>query len=110
MQPADYNRSIESIFSGYNPTEIHKAVLSLDQKIVFTTNFDRIYEHLCLRDEGRDGYVALNYYDDGLIARMRSPKRIIVKVHGCAGTPEHTILTKSDFSKPGQNIRVFSVR
>ncbi|EJK2882236.1 SIR2 family protein [Salmonella enterica subsp. enterica serovar Infantis] len=99
MQPADYNRSIESIFSGYNPTEIHKAVLSLDQKIVFTTNFDRIYEHLCLRDEGRDGYVALNYYDDGLIARMRSPKRIIVKVHGCAGTPEHTILTKSDFFK-----------
>lgn len=99
MQPADYNKNIESIFSGYNPTEIHKAVLNLDQKVVVTTNFDRIYEHLCLRGDGRDGYIVLNYYDNGLIARMRSPKRIIVKAHGCAGTPEHTILTKSDFFK-----------
>lgn len=99
MQSADYNRNIESIFSGYNPTEIHNAVLKLDQKIVVTTNFDRIYEHLCLRDEGRDGYVVLNYYNEGLIARMRSPKRIIVKAHGCASTPERTILTKSDFFK-----------
>ncbi|ELQ6142579.1 hypothetical protein FZI32_21375 [Cronobacter sakazakii] len=99
MQPADYNKNIESIFSGYNPTEIHKAVLNLDQKVVVTTNFDRIYEHLCLRGEARDGYIVLNYYDDGLIARMRSPKRIIIKAHGCAGTPERTILTKSDFFK-----------
>jgi len=41
----------------------------------------------------------MNYYDQGLINRLRSPTRVIVKVHGCGTTPECTILSKSAFFK-----------
>ncbi|MDU1653188.1 MAG: SIR2 family protein [Leclercia adecarboxylata] len=94
---AEYNRCISQTFSGYEATEIHKAVESLDQKVVITTNFDCLYENYCRQGQGRDGYAILRYYDGGLIARMRSPTRLIIKAHGCTSEPERTILTKSDF-------------
>lgn len=97
LPTAEYNRCISRIFSGYEPTDIHKAVEILDQKVVVTTNFDCLYENLCRQGEGRDGYSVIRYYDGGLIARMRSPSRLIIKAHGCTSEPERTVLTKSDF-------------
>lgn len=97
LPTAEYNRCISQTFSGYDATDIHKAVESLDQKVVITTNFDCLYENYCRQGEGRDGYAILRYYDGGLIARMRSPIRLIIKAHGCITEPEKTILTKSDF-------------
>lgn len=94
---ADYNRWITQTFSGYEATDVHKAVEILDQKVVITTNFDSLYENLCRQGQGRDGYSVIRYYDDGLVARMRSPTRLIIKAHGCISEPEKTILTKSDF-------------
>ncbi|EDW2259392.1 SIR2 family protein [Salmonella enterica] len=94
---AEYNRCISRTFSGYNATDIHRAVETLDQKVVITTNFDCLYENHCRQGNGRDGYTTLRYYDGGLIARMRSPIRLIIKAHGCTSEPEKTILTKSDF-------------
>ncbi|EPO7715986.1 SIR2 family NAD-dependent protein deacylase [Klebsiella aerogenes] len=94
---AEYNRCITQTFSGYEPTGVHKAVEILDQKVVITTNFDTLYESLCRQGQGRDGYSVIRYYDDGLVARMRSPTRLIIKAHGCISEPEKTILTKSDF-------------
>lgn len=97
LSTAEYNRCISQTFSGYEATDIHKAVEILDQKVVITTNFDCLYENHCRQGEGRDGYAILRYYDGGLIARMRSPTRLIIKAHGCTSEPERTILTKSDF-------------
>lgn len=97
--PADYNRIIAETFSRYRPTEVHKAIERLDQKIVVTTNFDSLYEDNCRQGDATHGYVVLNYYDLGLINRMRSPTRIIIKAHGCVTMPEKTVLSKSDFFK-----------
>ena len=97
LPTAEYNRCITQTFSGYEATDIHKAVETLDKKVVITTNFDCLYENHCRQGEGRDGYAILRYYDGGLIARMRSPTRLIIKAHGCTSEPERTILTKSDF-------------
>lgn len=99
LNNAEYNRIIEDSFSGFSPSDIHKIVEKLDQKIVITTNFDELYENLCRRGEGAKGYSVIKYYDSGLIARLRSPKRVIIKAHGCVTEPEKTVLTKSDFFK-----------
>lgn len=103
LSSADYNRCITQTFAGYNATEIHKAVEILDQKVVITTNFDSLYENLCRQGQGRDGYSVIRYYDGGLVARMRSPTRLIIKAHGCISEPEKTILTKSDFFNARSN-------
>lgn len=99
LNNAEYNSLIESSFLGYNPSPIHQIVEKLDQKIVVTTNFDELYENLCRKGEGEKGYTVIKYYDSGLIARLRSPKRLIIKAHGCVSEPEKTVLTKSDFFK-----------
>ena len=80
-------------------TELHRVVERLDQKTVVTTNFDTIYEDYCRQGDATHGYVVVNYYDKGIINRLRSPTRIIVKAHGCVTAPERTILSKSDFFK-----------
>jgi SIR2-like domain len=99
LHPADYNRLVGETLERYRPTEVHRTVESLDQKIVVTTNFDTLYEDHCRQGEARHGYSVINYYDEGLITRMRSPKRLILKAHGCVTVPEKTILSKSDFFK-----------
>ncbi len=93
----DYERLVGMTFERFRPTEVHKAIERLDQKVVITTNFDTLYEDHCRQGDAAHGYAVLNYYDHGLINRLRSPKRVIVKVHGCVTAPELTVLTKSDF-------------
>jgi hypothetical protein len=97
LHPADYNRLVGETLERYRPTEVHRQIESLDQKIVVTTNFDTLYEDHCRQGDGRDGYSVIKYHDLGLITRMRSPKRLIIKAHGCVTVPENTILSKSDF-------------
>jgi hypothetical protein len=99
IHPPDYNRIVTRTFERYRPTEVHRLVEQLDQKIVITTNFDTIYEDHCRQGDATFGYAVMNYYDQGLINRLRSPTRVIVKAHGCATAPERTILSKSDFFK-----------
>ena len=97
IHDADYNRLLAQTFEGYRPTEIHSHIERIDQKIVVSTNYDSLYEDKCRQGDGADGYVVLNYYDDGLLARLRSPKRLIVKAHGSVARPEATVLTRSDY-------------
>jgi hypothetical protein len=95
----DYNRIVTQTFERYKPTEVHRLVERVDQKIVVTTNFDTLYEGHCRQGDATHGYAVMHYYDQGLINRLRSPTRVIVKAHGCATAPERTILSKSDFFK-----------
>lgn len=97
LYAADYGHIVIDTFEKYRPTEIHRAIESLDQKIVVTTNYDTLYENHCMQGDGAYGYVVLNYHEDGLVARLRSPKRLIIKVHGSITVPERTVLSKSDY-------------
>ncbi len=99
LYAADYNRLIGTTFERYRPTEVHRVIEVLDQKIVVTTNFDTLYEDHCRQGDASHGYSVIHYYDDGLVARMRSPKRLILKVHGSVTVPEKTVLSKSDYFK-----------
>jgi hypothetical protein len=94
---ADFSAFVTQTFRDYQHTDLHRYLNELDPKILVTTNFDKVYEQYCLRGEGSSGYVVHRYYDEGLVARLRSPQRLIVKVHGCMDTPERTVLTKSEF-------------
>ncbi len=99
LYEADYNRLIGHTFERYRSTEVHGLLETLDQRIVVTTNFDTIYEDHCRQGDASHGYAVINYYDDGLVTRMRSPKHLILKVHGSVETPERTVLSKSDYFK-----------
>lgn len=106
IQDADYSRFVNDSFKDYKSSDFHAHVNLLDPKILVTTNYDHVYENLCLKD-GASGYVVLKYYDEGLVARLRSPSRLILKVHGCMDTPERTVLTKSEYFAARQKFPSF---
>lgn len=76
---------------------IHEAILSLDSRIVFSLNFDDIYErhangiHL-------GSYVVKNYHDPDVAEFLRGSRRYIIKVHGNLNIPDKLIFTQKDYS------------
>jgi|GEM_PF-354252 len=78
----------------YLPSAIHEKVQLLDPKIVITTNYDKIYDNLCLQ---QPSYNVLKYYENNVIDDIRSRKRLIIKAHGCVSNSKLTILTRGDY-------------
>lgn len=97
LRTQEYGRILAEEFKNLETGSLHMAVLRLDQRVVMTTNYDSAYEDLCMQGEARDAYSVLNYYDPGLINRLRSPTRLILKLHGSVKQPERTVLTRSEY-------------
>lgn len=101
IAPADYSRIVRAELETprYGASTVHEVTLNLDPKIVITTNFDKIYDTYCTSGTASDGYNVSKYYDDHLMADLRSSVRIIIKAHGCVSDPNRMILTKSQYFK-----------
>jgi hypothetical protein len=76
--------------------ELHRIILSLDSRLVITTNFDKIYERLCL-SSSVEGYKIVNYYTESLGDEIRSDTRLIVKAHGTIDDIQRMVFTKSEY-------------
>jgi hypothetical protein len=106
---ADYSRYIISELETprYIPSSIHSSVLSIDPKIVITTNYDKIYDNYCTNGSAEEGYNVAKYYEDHLASDLRSPRRIIIKAHGCVSDIGKIILTKSQYFSARQKYSNF---
>jgi hypothetical protein len=104
VQPADFSGLIRELFviPRYAPSNIHRAVLDIDPKVVVTTNYDDIYDTYCRSGEAEEGYNTCRYYDTHLVADLRSPVRLIVKAHGCVSDTAHMVLTRSQYFEQKQ--------
>lgn len=107
IQDGDFNHFIHNQFRDYKHSDIHEHINSIDQKIVVTTNYDCIYENYCRQGDGLYGYQVLKYHDEGLVTRLRSPIRLIIKAHGCMTSAENAILTRSDYFSARQKYSGF---
>ena len=87
----------------FAPSKMHECILEIDPKIVITTNYDKIYDDFCRTGAAIDGYNVSRYHDDHLIADLRSPRRVIVKAHGCVSDAKRIILSKSQYFKARQD-------
>lgn len=95
---ADYQHYLTKEFNnpGFNASDLHKTILEIDSRIVITTNFDKIYERLCLSD-GNEGYKVLPYYSNSLGDEIRSDTRIIIKAHGTIDDVQKMVFTKAEY-------------
>ncbi len=95
---ADYRKLLDTNFNRrYKPSQIHQCVNQLDQRIVITTNFDKIYEDYCVKDEAAKSYKVINYNSSDFADEIRSDTRLIVKAHGSINEIKHMIFTKSEY-------------
>jgi hypothetical protein len=82
----------------FPPAPIHQEILSLDSRIVFSLNFDDIYErHVNSIHQG--SYITKNYFDSDVSEFLRGDGHYIIKVHGNLNSPDNLIFTQKDYSK-----------
>lgn len=99
LNRADYVDAMRNIFERprFQPSEIHRAVLTIDPKIVITTNYDTVYDLYCRQGIAKEGYNIFKYTDNHLVSQLRSPIRCVVKAHGCITDPDTMVLTRSEY-------------
>jgi len=82
----------------FKPSEIHQEILNLDCRIVFSLNFDDIYERHASSINKRS-YIVKSYYDTDVAEFLRGNDRYIIKVHGNLNSPHNLIFSQKDYSE-----------
>jgi SIR2-like domain len=80
------------------PSDLHRQIINLDSRIVFTLNFDDIYERTA-NDIQAGSHTIKNFYDPDFSEFLRGDGRYIVKLHGTLHSPERLIFTQKDYSE-----------
>ena len=65
---------------GFQPSEIHNVIYSLDSRIVITPNIDKIYEQ-CTHINSYGTVVVKKYYED-IAPFLRQSDYLVIKAHG----------------------------
>ena len=96
----DWTGHLRSVFTAphYVPGELHKLIALLDARIVFSLNFDDIYESKS-REVNEASQFVKNYYDSDICEFLRGDARYVVKVHGNLASPASLIFTQRDYSQ-----------
>lgn len=81
----------------YQAGEIHRLIVQLDSRIVFSLNFDNIYENAA-NLAGENAYIVKHYYHDDVCEFLRGEGRYIVKLHGDLDSPQNLIFTQRDYA------------
>lgn len=104
IPPADFTRIVREQFirPRFTHSSVHLSILTIDPKVVVTTNYDDIYDNFCRTGLARDGYNVCKYYDNHLVNDLRSPVRLIIKAHGCVSDPSRIVLSRSQYFKERQ--------
>lgn len=96
----DWTRHLRDTFSKprFQPGKLHDEIARLDSRIIFSLNFDDIYERAA--HQFYSGCIFIkNYYDEGVSECLRDDGRYIIKVHGSLNTPEKLIFTQQEYAK-----------
>ncbi|MFD1794764.1 hypothetical protein FQV27_06225 [Paracoccus aurantiacus] len=81
----------------FSPGRIHEVIALLDSRIVFTLNFDDIYENKS-REVNEKSLFVKNYYDSDVCEFLRGSDRYVVKVHGNLNSPANLIFTQGEYA------------
>jgi hypothetical protein len=82
----------------YNPTDVHKALVGLAQRIYVTPNFDKILDTHFANEFSEGVSVKINIQDD-LVSAVRSDSVLLIKSHGTIDDRKSIILTRSDYAR-----------
>lgn len=78
----------------YAPSPLYDTLLSLDPRIVFTTNYDRLFEAA-----SRSGFATYRFDQAGLSNELRRGEPVLVKLHGSTDSPTDMVLTRTDYAR-----------
>jgi len=86
------------------PSRLHTALIKLDQRLILTTNFDRLLETAWSR--ANDGVstkthhpIVISEIDANALRLFRDPRDFIVKLHGTIDKPDGMVFDKSSYHR-----------
>lgn len=82
----------------YTPGRLHELIALLDTRVVFSLNFDDIYENKS-REINEASQFTKNYSDADVCEFLRNDARYVVKVHGNLASPATLIFTQEDYAR-----------
>ncbi|MET0238437.1 MAG: SIR2 family protein [Sphingobium sp.] len=82
----------------YTPGRLHELIALLDTRVVFSLNFDDIYENKS-REINEASQFTKNYSDVDVCEFLRNDARYVVKVHGNLASPATLIFTQEDYAR-----------
>jgi hypothetical protein len=78
----------------FQPSRLIDALLNLDPSVVFTTNYDRLFEVAA-----RQGFSVHSFDSNGIKSDLRSGEPVIVKIHGTTDSINDVVLTHPDYAR-----------
>lgn len=84
-----------------NVTQLHKAIISLNQRIIVTTNFDKLLEtawNQCNPSATHYPKIEIGISEESFQI-FRDNREYIIKLHGSVDVPESIIFAKSDYNR-----------
>ena len=94
-----YHRTIQRAVEGppgdpYQPSVWYEHLLALNPRIVFTTNYDKLFEMA-----SRNAYATHRPGSRTLSANLRRGDYVLVKLHGSTDSIQEIVLTRTDFAR-----------
>jgi hypothetical protein len=81
----------------YQPSKIHELIFRLDQRLVFTTTVNRVYNAYIAR-EAKNTILIKKFNDVDAYSFLRKADMFLLKLHGCISAPDHLIFTQTDYA------------
>jgi hypothetical protein len=99
LSPSAFKTEMLQEFSGnaYRHAKIHDDLSLVDSRLVFTTNFDKLYENRANQLQNNT-VIVKSYYDKDVADVFRRQDRVVIKVHGTIDVPDMTIFTRSQYA------------
>ena len=93
-----YQQAIRAAVDGpandrFEPSELIETLLSLEPGVVFTTNYDKIFEVAA-----RNGFAVHPYSSTNLLDDLRLGEPVYVKLHGSTDAIQDIVLTRTDYA------------
>jgi hypothetical protein len=80
-------------------SRLHKAIISLDQRVIVTTNFDKLIEN-AWNDSKLSMYPqVITKIDQQVFKLFRNEERYLIKIHGSIDEPEHIVFDKTSYQR-----------
>lgn len=93
------------------PSELHAALISLDQRIVLTTNFDKLLEAAWENKFGQSSHfpIVLNGIPENAFRSFKDySRKYIIKIHGSTDDADNVVFSRSQYIKSAFANRQYS--
>lgn len=78
----------------FKPSSLFDKLLNLDPKVVFTTNYDKLFEIA-----SKSGFAAHPFTSSNLSQELRLGEPVLVKLHGSTDAINDVVLTRTDYAE-----------